>query len=226
MGTRVKRVALLSVALVCLYVLAALLGAMIPSRRQERSTAFPQHDILLLSGPIHYDILLPLNQAVRERFDFAQNAGLALDQPLARWLVVGWGAQDFYTSTGTYGDVEARAVLRGIFGDRSVMRLDLAGDIPIDVSAHPVSLTPGEFNRLLDAIAGSFTRDGKGNPLPLATNGLSGTDAFFVARGNFNLLNTCNVWVGKMLRAAGLEFGFWTPLPMSVRLSHALYLAP
>ena len=35
--------------------------------------------------------------------------GIALDHPEARWLVLGWGARDFYTTVGTYSDVTARA---------------------------------------------------------------------------------------------------------------------
>jgi hypothetical protein len=49
--------------------------------------------------------------------------------------------------------------------------------------------------------------------------GLTAQDAFFASRGDFSGLRTCNVWVGEVLREAGVRLGAWTPTPQSLRLS-------
>ncbi len=45
------------------------------------------------------------------------------------------------------------------------------------------------------------------------------TDAFFQAKGRFNIFYTCNEWLGRQLRAAGVPMGIWTPTTQAVDLS-------
>lgn len=101
-------------------------------------------------------------------------------------------------------------------GDSAVIRLDVVGPIPSLAQIPRVALSQAEITRLIDEILASFTEE---SPLPIA--GFTATDAFFPAKERFNLFNTCNVWLGKVLRAAGLPFGRWTPFPQSIRLSLA-----
>lgn len=213
------------------YFAIALIGAIaVKSGGATGSTtglAVPKPDelvqVLLISSPIHYDFLLPLNDVTRQEFGFLGAAGLALDHPQAQWLSIGWGAREFYTTTGTYGDLQAGAILKALFGDRSVMRVDLAGGLPDQATTRQLSLAPAHYRALLSAISSSFARDDQGQVVVLDAAGFSATDRFFQAHGRFDLLRTCNVWIGQMLRAADLRFGWWTPTPYAVTLSHWLY---
>ena len=78
---------------------------------------------------------------------------------------------------------------------------------------------------MLDSIWDSFEHNGTGAPDRLAIEGYTPTDGFYAAKGRFDLLRTCNVWIGERLRDAGLRFGRWTPMPLSVSLSFDLYQA-
>lgn len=168
----------------------------------------------LIAGPIHYDLMIPLQGDIGQRFGFATAAGLPLSHPAAEWLLVGWGAKGFYTSTATLSEMQAATVWQATTGDSSVMRLDILGHIEPAHGITFVTVSRTELDNLTSAILDSFAET---TPLPLA--GFTATDAFFPAKGRFNLFNTCNVWVGQMLRAAGLPFGRWTPFPQSIRLS-------
>ena len=175
-----------------------------------------EYRIGLVGGPIHYDLLIPLHDDIRSRFAFAAAAGVPVQDPAAEWLLVGWGARGFYISTATLSDIALPVVLRAASGDAAVMRLDAVGRIA-DFSAIPlVALTQTETYSLIDAVLASV-QDQTALPLP----GFTLTDAFFPARGRFHLFNTCNVWLGDTLRAAGLPFGRWTPFAQSIRLSLA-----
>ena len=182
--------------------------------------------IHLLAGPIHTDILLPLDDATRARFAAVDGPDLPLGHPGADWLVAGWGARDFYTTTATWRDLSLRATLRAVAGDASVLRLGLAGPIEPGFPTWAVRMDADTYARLVDAVLATATRDAGGNPIPVDHPGFSSTDAFYEATGRFHLLRTCNAWVGAMLRQAGLRFGAWTPLPLSVRIAHRAYLAP
>ncbi|WP_299047355.1 TIGR02117 family protein [uncultured Tateyamaria sp.] len=203
--------------IVLLYALAAALGGLWPGRTAP-PTGPKTHTVRLIHGPIHYDILLPIADARRD-LGWLAAKGIALDHPGADWLVVGWGARDFYTSTGTYLDLAPRSIWRAITGDRGVMRVDLAGTVPADWPA--LHLTDAQYRALIAGLTDSFASGAATQPMDHP--GFSEWDRFFPARGRFHLFNTCNVWVGDMLRHAGIRFGIWTPTPYAVTLSWRMF---
>lgn len=206
------------------YFLAATLGAVINTSGGTRETP-NEVEVLLIAGPIHYDFLLPLNEATLARFSELEAHGLPIRHPNARWLLIGWGAREFYTTTGSYSDVNPRAILRGVFGDSSVIRADVLGDLYPDVAPLRVSMSAAQYDRLTQAMEATFDQRPDSTWVGLNTPGFTKSDRFFAANGRFHLFATCNTWVGKMLRAAGLPFGAWVPLPFAVTLSHHMYLS-
>lgn len=215
-----KSLGALALVLAC-YFGAAVIGAFVPgpsATLSDQNSDAPGTEILLISGAIHYDFLLPLNDQTRARFDFLGAAGYPL-APDAQWLVIGWGAREFYTTAGTYSDITAGAVWSALSGDTSVMRVETAGFLRADLPLTRRTLTVPQYTALLDSIADSFAAPVQKLDHP----GFTSTDAFFVANGRFHALRTCNVWVGEMLRRAGLRFGGWTPTPYAVTLSLKLH---
>lgn len=207
--------ALLLGLLFCLvlgYLAAGLAGALWPAGGSHATEPGRGRVIVgLLAGPIHYDFLLPATPEVRARFAFAEGAGVAVTHPGTRWIVAGWGAEAFYTTVGTYADINLTAVRRGILGDRAVLRLGVAGQVdPVGIDW--IDMSDAQFAGLVDSIASEVP----GGAAPVLTGDRS---AFFPARGPFHLLRTCNVWVGERLRGAGLPFGRWTPTTRAVQLS-------
>lgn len=178
-----------------------------------------EYRIGLVIGPIHTDLLIPLTPAVKSRLGFAITDGVPLDAPGAEWLLVGWGAHEFYTTAGTFADITMHATLRGITGDDAVLRLDAVGQIHDFTDIPLIQTNAVQFAALLDQLAASFTTDATTTPVPLDHPGFTASDRFYPAKGHFNILNTCNVWVGDLLGAAGIPFGNWTPTPYAMKLS-------
>jgi len=218
------RALLCLVALVFVYFVAALIGAVVPAAgsRAKGDGAVAIH---LVTGPIHYDFLLPLTPQTRAKLNDLRLAGLPVDQPNMQWVLIGWGAREFYTTTGSYSDVALGSVLKGLTGDRSVLRVDVLGSLRPDLELPSIRMSPDQLDRFLDAVIASFARTDQGTVIPLSVSGLTATDRFFEAKGRFNLFRTCNVWIGEMLRAADVRFGVWVPLPYSVTVSRWLYLS-
>ena len=213
---RVLRTALFAaIFVICGYITAALFGSIVAGPTGQISPGAPVREIVLVNGPIHYDILVPA-QVIRDQMPWLSDQGIALDHPNIDWVVFGWGARDFYTKTGTYADVTARSVWRGITGDRAVMRVSIAGAVADHWPRVP--MTAVQLQRLTAAITDSF--DNGADSAALQIPGFSEFDRFFPAKGRFHIFNTCNAWVGQMLRKAGLRFGVWTPTPFAVTLSH------
>lgn len=200
--------------LIVLWFVFGLLGAVVPS---DGTASGDDVTVRLAGTAIHYDFLLPATPQTRAAFAFAAQAGVPIDAPEAAWILVGWGARDFYTATGSYSDMSVGPVWKAVTGDESVLRVDVWGDV--DLGGRPeIRLSATQYTRLLTALVGSTDRIALDHP------GFTLTDGFFGGTGGFSLLRTCNVWVGEMVRAAGLRFGLWTPTPQAVRLALRTHL--
>jgi uncharacterized protein (TIGR02117 family) len=207
--------------LVCLplfYLATGLIGAVVPGPIARTESA-PTLAIALASGPIHFDILLPMTEPLRKSFAFAASRGVPVAGMDAQYLVVGWGSTGFYTTTGSYADLRAANVVRAMTGDSAVLHLDVAGDQTDVPGLIWIPVSEAQLDLLAQKVLSSLKRDASGRPVPLDSPAFGQTDAFFAAKGHFSLLRTCNVWVGEVLRAAGIPFGLWTPTPQAVRLS-------
>jgi uncharacterized protein (TIGR02117 family) len=119
----------------------------------------------------------------------------------ARHIEVGWGDRDYYPTPGFnlwYG-VKALlwptpSVLHVVDFDEPPKRAFPASEV---VELH-ISRTGLE--RLLAYIASSFEPDAA----PVAPS-LYASGAFYPSREKFHLFKTCNVWVARGLREAGIE---------------------
>lgn len=203
---------------------ATALGGLIAGSvgEQRDSAEHAGREVGLLAGVIHNDFVFALDPDLRRLFLFAAEGGVPIAHPDARWLIVGWGAREFYTTTGTMSDITPGVVWRAATGDASVMRVDVWGQADLQglPNYRALTLTEAQYQTLIAGIEASFVRDpATGRRIVVKAPGFYTTDAFFAGRERFHLFNTCNVWVGRQLRAAGVRFGVWTPATWSVDLS-------
>ncbi|RNJ45961.1 urease-associated protein [Mesorhizobium erdmanii] len=204
--------------------LAAALGTLVPRPLWPAASAGEgTRHILVLKNPIHTDIAIPVDDAVRKRFHFLADAGLPSDAPEVRYIVFGWGGRAFYLETPTWSELKAVPVIKALTLDASVMHVDVAGAI---VEPHPdvtgFDIGDSKFAALLDFIAASF-QQGPGGPIVIENAAYSSFDRFYEANGHFNALVGCNTWTAAALRTAGLRTGWWNPLPVLLGLSMRLY---
>ncbi|ARM89647.1 urease-associated protein [Rhizobium sp. CIAT894] len=212
--------------IVFLIVFSAVCGTFIPRpliAPVEASPAAAMHRVLLLSGPIHTDIAIPLDEETRAAFSFLDGTDFPLGHPNAEWLIIGWGGRAFYLETPTWGQLKPLPVLRALTIDRSVLHIDLAGHItePQPTIA-AFDIGDDQMARLRKFISDSFVREA-GAVVPIPDAGYGEIDRFFEAKGYFNALFGCNTWTAAALRSAGLRTGLWNPLPQSLRLSLGVY---
>ena len=217
-------------------VLALALGVLIPAAGIPTPPDGGQHVVLVLSNPIHTDIALPAEPAVRARFgflaeaiappdpDYPADAGLPVEREDVGYIVTGWGGRAFYLQTPTWDQLKAGPLVRAFTGDASVLHLDLAGAIDPDAEGvRAFTLSDGAFERLLAFIESSLTRDPAGQPIAIPGTSYGAFDRFFEAEGRFTAFAGCNAWTGAALRAAGITTGRWTPLPQTLAWSLDLH---
>ncbi|MFQ6546413.1 TIGR02117 family protein [Aestuariibius sp. 2305UL40-4] len=214
-----RRALLGFLAVPLLWLLAAIPGAVIPGAKAPVAPAPQDRQIYVATGLIHNDIILPATPEIRRRFAFAEAAGVPVGWDEVNWIVVGWGARDFYTKTRFWNDLALGPTLKGIVGDEGILRVDVAGTLETTPQLRPLAVSDEQLDRLLDAVLADFAQGPDGQPIAHPVRGFTPFDRFFLAEGQFNALFTCNSWVGARLRDAGLPLGAWTPTPYALTLS-------
>jgi uncharacterized protein (TIGR02117 family) len=210
--------------LIGLAIVAALLvlGAVVPRPLSRVEQGVPARRILVVANPIHTDIAVPVDAALIARLPWLSGGDLPFGR--AAWILFGWGGRAFYLETPTWSELKPGPVFKALTLDDSVMHVVATGDIDI---AHPAitvfDLDEEAYAAMLDFVAASFVTDAAGRPIEIAGKGYGEFDRFFEAHGGFNAFVGCNVWTAKALRIAGLQTGWWNPLPQSLAISLALH---
>ncbi|WP_300973703.1 TIGR02117 family protein [Sphingomonas sp. LHG3406-1] len=198
------RIALALAAMPCLYLLAALLGALVPLNpgwsEPERGTT-----IYLRSNGVHLDIMMP---AAAHGLDWRpllpeEDFRAAPAEP--RWFGFGAGERRVYLETPAWSDLSARTAWAALTGGERVIHVERTGDAGSDLYA--IRLRPEEYRRLWAAIRAEFD----GPPQRIDHPGYGLEDAFYHGRGHASAVQTCNQWVADKLRLAGVETSLWSP---------------
>jgi len=205
-------------------ILLLVLGTLVPRPFSASEQAAPTRRILVVSNPIHTDIAVALDAGLLARMPWLANPNLPFAQPGTAWIVFGWGARAFYIETPTWDALKPWPVIKAFTLDDSVMHVMATGDIDI---GHPAvtafDLDESSYAAMLDFIAAGFVTDAAGLPIEIVGKGYTPFDRFFEAHGSFNAFAGCNIWTAKALRIAGLQTGWWNPLPQSLAISLSLH---
>lgn len=203
--------------LLALYLLFALVG-LIPVNNDFEPTA-DGVEIMVTSTAIHADLVLPIRN---ETVDWSQHlppSDFAGDVSGATHVAFGWGNKEFYIDTPTWADLKAGTVFRALFWPSATcMHVNLWDDRVSPAGARKTRISHEQYRHLVDHVLGSFGRDQGGRFLLIKGGGYGGNDAFYHAHGSYHAFNTCNCWVGRGLKAAGVRTGWFTPLPKTVSL--------
>jgi uncharacterized protein (TIGR02117 family) len=191
-----------------LYLLAALLGSLLPVNPgwQEPDRGVT---IYLADNGIHTDILMP---AIAQGLDWQRQVPMrdfAAPDPNAQWVAFGSGEERVYLETPRWQDIKPKTIWSGLAGGKRVMHVEWVADP--GYAARAIRLRPEEYRRLWAAIRADFALDARGRPQHLAHPGYGPADAFYRATGKASAIRTCNSWAADRLRLAGVRTSLWPP---------------
>jgi len=126
------------------------------------------------------------------------------DFPSTEYLEVGWGDMNYYQAPDPHMGLILKAAL---LPTASVLHIaGFNGPVPVYFPYSEIigiELSSAGLEHLSHTIAASFATDETGNTTSLGL-GLYGNSRFYLSRETYHLFNTCNVWIARALRAAGL----------------------
>jgi len=112
-------------------------------------------------------------------------------------------------NTPTWWDITPRTIWSALTGGSRVMHAEYVASPTYAV--REIRLRPAEYRRLWAAIRADFELDGRGRPQRIAHPGYGPSDAFYSAVSKESAVRTCNFWVGRWLRLAGVKVSLWPP---------------
>ena len=206
-----KRLALILLAPIALYLVAALVGSLVPLNRdwQEPDTG---PTVWLVSNGVHLDIAFPvIEQGLDWRDDFPPADFADPAWANASHVMIGAGDKGVYTTAQSWSDLTPAVAARALVSGERVMHVQYVPP-PTGFAVAEIRLTPEQYRRLFQAVRASFDLGADGRPQRLAdTAGYGNSDAFYEAHGGFSAVRTCNQWVAGRLRLAGVETSLWSP---------------
>lgn len=193
------------------YVLAGLLGGLVPRNPGWRPPPAGGVTIFVEDNGIHTGIVVPKVAAgVDWRSDFpAADLG---DPRYAGYdhLAIGWGERGFFLGTPHWSDLRPATILHAAIGsDDTLLHVEHIPRPPVARHTRAITLRPAEYRRLAITIRAARA---SAKALP----GYDRHDAFYPARGHYDAIRTCNQWTGATLATAGVRVGAWTPFPVTV----------
>ena len=195
-------------ALPALYLVAALVGSLIPVNRGW-SEPGRGVTVYLADNGIHTDLIMPVDaeglnwEPLLPRRDFAD------PDPDARWVAFGAGERRVYLNTPTWWDLTPRTVWSALTGGDEVIHVEYVGNPSYAV--REVRLRRDEYRRLWTSIRAGFALDADGRPQHIDHPGYGPFDAFYRGGGRASVLRTCNSWLAGRLRLAGIKTSLWPP---------------
>lgn len=176
-------------------------------------------EIFVTSNAVHAELILPIQNSVinwSEQFSkshFKQNVSSATH------VAIGWGDKGFFLETETWDDLKLSTAANALWLPSSTcLHVTMKSAVGSGPNCRAVSLSETQYQNLAAFINNSFQRNELGQVIVVEGESYGGNDAFYESPGTYHMLNTCNSWVGRGLKEAGVCVGWMTSLPKTVFL--------
>jgi uncharacterized protein (TIGR02117 family) len=202
------RLLTVALALPALYLLAALVGSLVPVNRDWTEPA-EGTTIYIADNGVHADIIMPVKAQGLDWAPLIPTTDFAAADPNAAWIAFGSGEERVYLDTPSWWDITPRTISSALIGGRRVMHVEYVTSPSYAV--RQVRLRPDEYRRLWAAIRADFALDPEGRPERIDHPGYGPADAFYRASSTANAVRTCNAVAAGWLRLAGVKTSLWPP---------------
>ena len=121
--------------------------------------------------------------------------------------------------TPTWADLKLSTAIKALFSPSPCCLHVVMKDKPkVGSNVKSVMITVEQYARLVQIIQSCYHVDKEGKPILIPDSSYHKYDLFCEAYGNYHCANTCNSWVGWVMRRTGIKTPLLTPMPKSVFL--------
>jgi uncharacterized protein (TIGR02117 family) len=166
---------------------------------------------------VHTDIVVPVKNEIYDWTKSFSYTSVKSADSSYKYISFGWGDKGFFIHTPSWADLKTSTAFKAMFWlSTSAMHVTWKKNIIPGLRCRQIIITKEKYAILCSYIAGTFTTGADKLPEYIKAPGYGDHDAFYEAKGTYNLFQTCNVWTGNGLKKAGVKVAVWTPFEKSV----------
>lgn len=168
--------------------------------------------IFIKTNGKHTDIVVPVRNAIKDwskEIPFQNNIS---QDTVYSYLAFGWGDKGFFMDMPTWDDLTFNLAFKAAFWlGTTAMHATYYKGLTENNDCRKIMISKIQYERLVTFISEKFKKDIKGNFINIKTDAAYGaTDAFYEAKGRYNLFYSCNTWTNDALSACGQKHCLWT----------------
>ncbi len=209
--SKIKVALLYLAAFITLYFIAVLTLSRI-TIPAEKTDDPEEITIYIKTNGAHTDIVVP---AYNDQVDWRRKIkfdDIISEDTAYQYLGIGWGDKGFYLETPTWAELKPQVAFKAAFGlSTSAMHATYYEKITEDDRCKKILISRKQYAELVNHITDWFQKDTAGHFINIKTTANYGnTDAFYEAKGRYNLFFTCNTWANSTLKTCGQKCCVWT----------------
>ncbi|WP_179315197.1 DUF2459 domain-containing protein [Winogradskyella undariae] len=160
--------------------------------------------VYLTTNGVHLDIVIP-----KKNIDTLLLNGIHQKEN-EQYLSFGWGDENFYINTPTWGDLTFKnAITAMFFKSSTLMHVTRYQNKRTDWIE--IKVTESELQKLNSYLINTFETNENRMKIRLENKGYTSTDDFYKSKGSYSCFKTCNSWVNIGFKESGLKSCLWTP---------------
>lgn len=160
----------------------------------------------------HTDIVVPVSNDIkdwRKEIPFHNNVS---QDSVYNYLAFGWGDKGFFIDMPTWDDITFKLAFKAAFWlGTTAIHTTYYKDLTESDDCRKIMISKQQYGDLVAFISERFERDLDGCFINIKTDATYGnSDAFYEAKGRYNLFYSCNTWANDALKSCGQKHCLWT----------------
>ena len=174
--------------------------------------------IYIKTNGMHTDIVVPVRNAVvdwSQKIPFHNNIS---QDTVYSYLGIGWGDKAFFLDMPTWDDLTFSLAFNAAFWlNSTAMHTTYYKELIEDETCRSIPISFEQYGRLVAYITHRFETDPEGQFINIPTHAQYGeSDAFYQAKGRYNLFFSCNTWSNRALASCGQKHCLWALTDKSI----------
>ena len=215
--TALRRVITIILGGLALFFVSIFFGGLIPSNIswQEPEKLEEAIDIYVETNGIHVSIILPTTNDNGILSDKLQASHLKNPAYHSEYAMIGWGHKGVYQNAQDWNDLTFSDAASAAFGTgETLLHIYYRKNPEPNNYRKKIRINQKQYLHILNNVASFFQYDENGKLH--VYKGYGDDNIFYAANGRYSAVNTCNTWVGRILKEAGIKIGYWTPISQSI----------
>lgn len=214
--TKILKGILYFMGIVILYLMAVYTIPIISVNNHPNSK--PEIPIYILTNGVHTDIVMPVKNEIKDwSQDFPYENTLS-KQTDYEYIAIGWGDKGFYLNTPEWKDLKFSTAFKAAFWlSESAIHATYYKNMTEDKECKKIMISQEDYKNLVLYIENSLDKTADHKNILIPTKAVYGkNDAFYEAKGKYNLFYSCNTWANNALKAAHQKAALWTVLDKGI----------